>query len=39
VDGIPDADLVVLDDASHIANIAQPDAFDAAVLEHLEKHL
>jgi pimeloyl-ACP methyl ester carboxylesterase len=39
VDGIPDADLVVLDDASHIANIAQPGAFNAAVLEHLEKHL
>ncbi len=36
---IPDADLVVLEDASHIANVAQPDRFDAAVLEHLEKHL
>ena len=39
VDRIPHADLVVLDDASHIANIAQPDKFEAAVLEHLEKHL
>ena len=38
VDGIPDADLVVIDDASHIANIAQPEKFNAAVLEHLEKH-
>ena len=38
VDGIPDADLVVIDDASHIANIAQPEKFDAAVLEHLENH-
>lgn len=35
-DGIPDADLVVVDGASHIANIAAPDEFDAAVLEHLE---
>ncbi|HET6626636.1 MAG TPA: 3-oxoadipate enol-lactonase [Nocardioidaceae bacterium] len=39
VDAIPDADLVVLDDASHIANVQQPVAFDQAVLEHLEKHL
>lgn len=38
VDGIPDADLVVIDDAAHIANIAQPEKFNAAVLEHLEKH-
>lgn len=37
VDGIPGADLVVIDDASHIANIAQPAAFNAAVLEHLER--
>lgn len=36
---IPDADLVVLDDASHIANVTQPDRFNQAVLEHLEKHL
>lgn len=32
---IPDADLVVLPDAAHITNVAQPDAFDAAVREHL----
>lgn len=38
VDGIPDADLVVIDDAAHIANVAQPEKFNAAVLEHLEKH-
>lgn len=38
-DAIPGADLVVLEDASHIANVAQPDAFGAVVLEHLEKHL
>ncbi|HZJ04266.1 MAG TPA: alpha/beta fold hydrolase [Nocardioidaceae bacterium] len=35
---MPDADLVVIDDASHIANVAQPEKFNAAVLEHLEKH-
>jgi pimeloyl-ACP methyl ester carboxylesterase len=38
-DAIPGADLVVLEDASHIASVAQPDAFHAAVLEHLEKSL
>lgn len=38
VDGIPDADLVVIDDAAHIANVAQPEKFNAAVLEHLEEH-
>lgn len=35
--GIPGADLVVIDDASHIANVAQPDAFNTAVLQHLTK--
>jgi 3-oxoadipate enol-lactonase len=35
---IPDADLVVLDDVSHIACVARPEEFNAAVLEHLEKH-
>ncbi len=39
VDGIPDADLVVIEGASHIANVADPAAFDAAVLEHLDRHL
>lgn len=39
VDGIPRADLVVIEDASHIANVARPAAFDAAVLEHLRRHL
>ena len=34
-DAVPDADLVVLDDAAHIANVAVPAAFDAAVREHL----
>lgn len=37
-DAIPDADLCVVERASHIANVARPDAFDAAVIEHLEKH-
>jgi 3-oxoadipate enol-lactonase len=36
---IPGADLVVIDDASHIANLAQPAEFLLAVSEHLEKHL
>jgi 3-oxoadipate enol-lactonase len=36
---IPGADLVVIDDASHIANAAHPDAFRAAVVEHLGRHL
>jgi 3-oxoadipate enol-lactonase len=35
---IPGADLVVLDGASHIANVARPDAFNAAVQEHLRRH-
>jgi 3-oxoadipate enol-lactonase len=34
-DGIPDARLVVLPDAAHLANVEQPDAFAAAVSEHL----
>lgn len=38
-DGIPGADIVVIDDAAHIANVAQPETFNTAVLEHLEKHL
>ncbi|MGZ4467445.1 MAG: 3-oxoadipate enol-lactonase [Nocardioidaceae bacterium] len=35
---IPGADLVMLTGASHMASAAQPHAFHAAVLEHLEKH-
>ncbi|HET7355305.1 MAG TPA: 3-oxoadipate enol-lactonase [Nocardioidaceae bacterium] len=34
---IDGADLVVLDGVSHIANVADPARFDAAVLEHLER--
>jgi len=36
---IPGADLVVIDDASHIASAAKPEAFHRAVTEHLERHL
>jgi 3-oxoadipate enol-lactonase len=36
---IPDADLVVVPESSHLANVEQPEAFNAAVVEHLEKHL
>ena len=36
---IPGADTVVIDDASHIASVAQPEAFNRAVTEHLERHL
>ena len=32
---IPRARLVVLEHAAHLANLEQPDAFTAAVLEHL----
>jgi 3-oxoadipate enol-lactonase len=39
VSAIPDADLIILDDAAHIASAEQPTAFDAAVVEHLERHL
>lgn len=36
-DGIKAADQVVIEDAAHIANVAQPDRFNAAILEHLDK--
>lgn len=36
---IAGADLVVIEDASHIASAAQPEAFGAAVTEHLGRHL
>lgn len=36
---IAGAGLVVIDDASHMAGAAQPAAFDAAVTEHLGRHL
>lgn len=37
VNGIPGADLVVLDGVAHMANLAAPGPFDAAVREHLER--
>ena len=35
-DATGDASFVVIDGAAHIANVAQPDAFNRAVLGHLE---
>ena len=34
-DTVPGARLIVLEDARHIANVAQPEAYTAAVLAHL----
>lgn len=34
-DAVPGADLVVIEDAAHIANVARPAEFNAAVREHL----
>jgi 3-oxoadipate enol-lactonase len=36
-EGIAGARLVVLDDCAHLASAGQPQAFTAAVLEHLER--
>lgn len=36
-EGIPGADLVVVRDAAHLANVEQPAAVTAAVVEHLER--
>jgi 3-oxoadipate enol-lactonase len=35
----PGSNLVVIDEASHIASVAQPEAFHRAVAEHLGRHL
>ena len=35
VESIPGSRLEVIDDAAHIANVAQPEAFNAAVRTHL----
>ena len=35
--GIPDAALVTIPHAAHLANVEQPDAFTAAVLSHLDE--
>jgi 3-oxoadipate enol-lactonase len=37
VEGIAGADEVVIDGAAHIATIARPDRFNAAVAEHLDR--
>jgi 3-oxoadipate enol-lactonase len=37
-EAIPAADLVRIDRAAHLANLARPDVFDAAVGEHLDRH-
>lgn len=36
-EAVPDADLVVVDGAAHIANAAAPASFNRAVREHLER--
>jgi pimeloyl-ACP methyl ester carboxylesterase len=35
--GIPDAKLVVLSDAAHLANVEQAEAFSQLVTEHLTR--
>ena len=37
-DAVDGSDLVILDEAAHLSNIEQPDAFNAALLAHLDKH-
>jgi pimeloyl-ACP methyl ester carboxylesterase len=36
--GIADTRLIVLDDAGHVCNLAQPEAFNAALIEFLDAH-
>jgi 3-oxoadipate enol-lactonase len=36
LDGIPDSHLAEIPGAAHLANVEQPEAFDAAVIGHLE---
>jgi len=35
-EGIPGARLVVIPDAAHLVNVEQPEAFNRAVLDHLQ---
>ena len=35
---IPGSALAILDDAAHLCNLEQPEAFNAALLGHLERH-
>jgi 3-oxoadipate enol-lactonase len=37
-DAIPGAEYVVLADSGHLTNMEQPDAFNAAVLDFLDRH-
>ena len=37
-DAVSGSEMVVLDDAAHLSNIEQPDAFNTAVLAHFGKH-
>jgi 3-oxoadipate enol-lactonase len=36
---LPQASFRILDDASHFANIDQPEAFNAAIVEFLDRHV
>jgi 3-oxoadipate enol-lactonase len=38
VEAIAGSDLVVIDGVAHIANVAAPEEFNAAVLDHLRRH-
>ncbi|HEX6515601.1 MAG TPA: 3-oxoadipate enol-lactonase [Nocardioidaceae bacterium] len=38
-DGLPRADLILVEDAAHIVNLAAPDLFNEAVREHLQRTL
>ena len=37
VERLPNAELVVVPQAGHLANLEQPDAFNAALLRFLER--
>lgn len=34
-DGIPAADLLVVEDAAHLANVEQPETAERGILDHL----
>lgn len=37
IEGIPDAELVVVPGAGHLANLDQPEAFNRALLDFLAR--
>jgi len=37
-DAVAGSEMVVLDDAAHLSNIEQPEAFNVAVLTHIREH-